>query len=160
MKKLFVVSLCVVFIFTLLSVTALAKKNEPRFGIKVGGFTDDGFNEFFWQAGAEMILPIGDNMMIVPEATLFGWKFDFDWFGLHAGGTLDFLFGKPGNQFFAGGGLILEIPIEPDYFDSELMVKFNGGILSKNVKFEGYISTYFDDFFGTLIFGATISFLF
>jgi len=161
MRKIAIV-LTLLVVFSLLTSAVFAREHKYRqsqFMITVGGFTDDGFEWFYWTAGAEMNLFLGNNLMITPEAMFIGYEFDFDWFWLHAGGTANILFGKRGHQMFAGGGLVLAIPIEPSGADTDLMLKLNGGFLTKNMKLTAYIITPFDDIFGYMNFGVSVGFM-
>lgn len=161
MKKYLVIGLSVLILMTVLTSATMAQtaQRPSKFAITVGGNTDDGFEYFYWSVGGEMHLFLGENMMIAPEVMLVGYKFDFDYLVLYPGGTFNLLFGKPGNQFFAGGGLLLGLPIEPSGLDSELMIKLNGGILCKSYKITGYLMTPLDDFFGNFVIGAYFGFI-
>ena len=53
-----------------------------------------------WTVGAELDFQLGDFLMLSPEVTLVGYKFEFKQFILYPGVILNF---TPGNVFIGGG---------------------------------------------------------
>lgn len=161
-KNLILISLVCLFAFLLVPCANAQKSSgasqNQKFYINLGAMTDDSFDNFYWQVGAMLDLPIGNNLLLSPEAMLVGYKFDFDWFNLYPGATLNLLLGKSESQLFVGGGLLLFLPIQPSEGDTELQLKINGGFISDNSRLTVYIMTPFDDIFGYMMIGANFGF--
>jgi len=134
------------------------KTQDMKFYITLGAAADDAFDFFYWQGGALMDFYFGDNLVLSPEVMLIGYKFNFDVLTLYPGATLNLLLGKGENQLFVGGGLLLGLDIQPGIADSELELKINGGMISKNMRITVYIMTPLSDIFGSNLLGANIGF--
>ena len=130
------------------------------FGINFGMMTDKNFsfNPFLWTAGAELDLPFGTSLMFSPEVTVVGYKFEFKQFLLFPAAILNF---TPGN-FFVGGGLTkgFYIGSGEDFALTDVALKLNAGLISKNIKLTAYLITAFDGLFDDMLVGASLGFRF
>lgn len=122
---------------------------------------DDAFEFVWWSVGMDLDYHIDNTFMISPELTGQGYKFDFDWFMLYPGATFNVKFGKPGEQFFAGAGALLVIPIEPGDADTELLFKMNVGFMARPIKITLYLWTPFEYFFETnsVMYGLSLGYM-
>jgi hypothetical protein len=151
----------VVLLFGLLLVSGLhASGSEMGFGINFGTMTDDSFSfsPFMWTAGAELDLHFGSYFMFSPEALLVGNGFKFKEFLLFPGAIVNF---TPGN-FFVGGGITkgFYIGSGTSFAVTDVALKLNAGLISKNLKLTAYLITAFDDLFSHMLVGANIGFMF
>jgi hypothetical protein len=160
-RHLTLIALLCVFAFLVVpnaSAQKSTKTQDMKFYINLGVAADDSFDYFYWQGGALMDFYFGDNLVLSPEVMFIGYKFDFDVLSLYPGATLNLLLGKGENKLFVGGGLLLDINIEPAGADPVLEFKINGGMISNNMRLTVYIMTPFDDIFGTMLLGANVGF--
>jgi hypothetical protein len=134
--------------------------NEMSFGINFGIMTDDSFSfdPIMWTAGAELDFQFGDILMLSPEVTLVGYKFEFKQFILYPAAILNL---TPGN-FFIGGGVTKGFLIGSGASGStDFALKLNAGAFSKNIKLTAYLITPFDNLFKSgMAVGATLGFRF
>jgi hypothetical protein len=135
-----------------------AETNKMTVGINFGTMTDDtfSFNPFFWTAGAELDIPFGKALMLSPEATLVGYKFEFKEFFLFPAAILNFT----SSGFFAGGGLTKGFYIGSGSATAitDIALKLNAGFLSDSLKLTAYIITPFNGIFKDMLIGATLGF--
>jgi hypothetical protein len=151
----------VILLFGLLLVSgAYAAGNQMNFGINFGTMTDDSFSfsPFLWTAGAELDIQFGDYLMFSPEATLVGYKFEFKNFLLFPAAILNF---TPGN-FFVGGGLTkgFYIGSGTSFAITDVALKLNAGLISRNLKLTAYAITAFNNLFKDMLVGASLGFRF
>lgn len=138
-----------------------AAGSQMNFGINFGIMDTDQFkfDPLMWTAGAELDLQFGDYLMFSPEVTLVGNGFKFKEFLLFPAAILNF---TPGN-FFVGGGLTkgFYIGSGEDFALTDVALKLNAGLISKNIKLTAYLITAFDNLLkkGMLV-GATFGFRF
>jgi len=100
---------------------------------------------------------LGNFLMLSPEVTLVGYKFEFKQFILYPGIILNL---TPGS-FFVGGGVVKGFLIgEGTSGSSDVALKLNAGIISKNIKFTAYLITAFDNIFKDMLVGASLGFRF
>jgi len=133
--------------------------SQMNFGINFGIMTYDDFkfDPIFWTAGAELDLQLSDFLMLSPEVTLVGYKFEFKQFILYPGVILNL---TPGSLFI-GGGLVKGFLIgEGDSVSSDVSLKLNAGLVSKNTKLTVYLISDFDNLFKNMLIGASLGFRF
>ena len=133
--------------------------SQMNFGINFGIMTYDDFkfDPIFWTAGAELDLQLSDFLMLSPEVTLVGYKFEFKQFILYPGVILNL---TPGSLFI-GGGLVKGFLIgEGDSVSSDVSLKLNAGLISKNTKLTVYLISDFDNLFKNMLIGASLGFRF
>jgi hypothetical protein len=136
-----------------------AAGNQMDFGLNFGIMTVDDFkfDPIMWTAGAELDFQLGNYIMLSPELTLVGYKFEFKQFILYPGVILNF---TPGN-FFIGGGVVKGFLIGSGTSGSSaIALKLNAGILSKNIKLTTYLISDFDNLFKNMLIGASLGFMF
>ena len=137
---------------------AYAAGSQMNFGINFGIMTDDGFSfdPLLWTAGAELDFQFGEFLMFSPEVTLVGNGFKFESFWLYPAALLNF---TPGN-FFVGGGLTKGFLIGDSVpsVSTDVALKLNAGLISKNIKVTAYLITAFDSLFDGMLVGASIGF--
>jgi len=134
-----------------------AAGSQMNFGINFGIMTPDNFkfDPIMWTVGAELDLKLNDFLMLSPEATLVGYKFEFKEFVLYPGIILNF---TPGS-LFVGGGLVKGFPIPSDVnASSDVALKLNAGLISKNTKLTVYLISDFDGLFKNMLIGASLGF--
>ncbi|MCU0276168.1 MAG: hypothetical protein MUF02_04825 [Acidobacteria bacterium] len=114
------------------------------------------FDPLMWTAGAELDLQVGNYLMFSPEVTLVGNGFKFKEFLLFPAAILNF---TPGN-FFVGGGITkgFYIGSGEDFAITEVALKLNAGLISKNLKLTVYVITAFDSLFDGMLVGASLGF--
>lgn len=154
MKKAMVL-LCGLLLVT--GVSAAGK--QMSFGLNFGIMTPDNFkfDPIFWSAGAEIDFQLNDYVMLSPEATLVGYKFEFKQFVLYPGVILNF---TPGSAFI-GGGLVKGFLIPSDTpVSSKISLKLNAGLMSSNTKLTVFLISTFDNLFKDMLVGATLGFRF
>ena len=133
--------------------------SQMNFGINFGIMTYDDFkfDPIFWTAGAELDLQLSDFLMLSPEVTLVGYKFEFKQFILYPGVILNL---TPGS-LFVGGGLVKGFLIgEGDSVSSDVSLKLNAGLISKNTKLTVYLISDFNNIFKNMLIGASLGFRF
>ena len=133
--------------------------SQMNFGLNFGIMTSDDFkfDPIMWTVGAELDFQLGNFLMLSPEVTLVGYKFEFKQFILYPGIILNF---TPGS-FFVGGGVVKGFLIgEGTSGSSDVALKLNAGIISKNIKFTAYLITAFDNIFKDMLVGASLGFRF
>jgi hypothetical protein len=133
--------------------------SQMNFGINFGIMTYDDFkfDPIFWTAGAELDLQLSDFLMLSPEVTLVGYKFEFKQFILYPGVILNL---TPGSLFI-GGGLVKGFLIgEGDSVSSDVSLKLNAGLISKNTKLTVYLISDFNNIFKNMLIGASLGFRF
>lgn len=139
---------------------AFAAGNQMNFGVNFGIMDTDQFkfNPLMWSAGAELDVHFGNYLMFSPEVTLVGSGFKFKTFWLFPAAILNF---TPGN-FFIGGGLAKGILIgdSVENVSTDIALKLNAGLISKNLKLTAYVITAFDSLFDGMLVGATLGFRF
>jgi hypothetical protein len=156
MKKL------IIMLFGLLLVSGVfAAGNETSFVLNFGTTTDDGlhFKPFWWTVGGELDFQIRNYLMFSPEVTLVGSGSNFKDFFFRPAVILNF---TPGN-FFVGGGLTKHFYIGHNtiYDTSDIALKLNAGLISRNIKLTAYLITYFDNLFKSAMWvGASLGFRF
>jgi hypothetical protein len=136
-----------------------AAGSQMNFGINFGIMTPDNFkfDPIMWTVGAELDLQLNDFVMLSPEVTLVGYKFEFKEFVLYPGIILNF---TPGS-FFVGGGLVKGFLIPSDVAASaDIALKLNAGLISKNTKLTVYLISDFDGLFKNMLVGASLGFRF
>jgi hypothetical protein len=136
-----------------------AAGNQMNFGLNFGIMTPDdfSFDPIWWTVGAELDIQIGNYLMLSPEVTLVGYKFEFKQFVLYPGVILNF---TPGN-FFIGGGIVKGFLIPSDTpASSDVALKLNAGLISKNTKLTVYLISGFDSIFKNMLVGASLGFRF
>jgi len=151
----------VVLVFGLLLVSGVhAAGNQMTFGINFGIMDTDQFkfDPIMWTAGAELDIQFGKYLMFSPEAILVGNGFKFKEFLLFPGAILNF---TPGN-FFVGGGITkgFYIGSGTSFSLTDVALKLNAGLISKNIKLTAYIITAFDSLFDGMLVGANLGFRF
>jgi len=133
--------------------------SQMNFGLNFGimTFDDFSFDPIFWTAGAEIDLQLNDVLMLSPEVTLVGYKFEFKQFILYPGVILNF---TPGS-LFVGGGLVKGFLIgEGDSVSSDISLKLNAGLMSRNTKLTVYLISDFNNIFKNMLVGASLGFRF
>jgi hypothetical protein len=133
--------------------------SQMNFGLNFGIQTMDDFkfDPIMWTAGAELDFQLGDYLMLSPEVTLVGYKFEFKQFILYPGVILNF---TPAN-FFIGGGLVKGFLIGSGTSgSSDIALKLNAGVMSKNMKLTVYLISDFDNLFKNMLVGASFGFRF
>ena len=133
--------------------------SQMNFGLNFGimTFDDFKFDPIFWTAGAEIDLQLNDVLMLSPEVTLVGYKFEFKQFILYPGVILNF---TPGS-LFVGGGLVKGFLIgEGDSVSSDISLKLNAGLMSRNTKLTVYLISDFNNIFKNMLVGASLGFRF
>jgi hypothetical protein len=136
-----------------------AAGSQMNFGLNFGIMTYDNFkfNPILWTVGTELDFQIGDVLMLSPELTLVGYKFEFKQFVLYPGIILNF---TPGS-LFVGGGVVKGFLIgEGDSLSSDVALKLNAGLISKNTKLTVFLISDFDDLFNNMLIGASLGFRF
>jgi hypothetical protein len=137
-----------------------ATGNQMNFGLNFGvmTFDDFSFDPLMWTAGAELDIQFGDFLMFSPEVTLVGNGFKFKEFLLFPAAILNF---TPGN-FFIGGGLTkgFYLGSGEDFAITDIALKLNAGLISKNIKLTAYLITGFDNLFDGMLVGASLGFRF
>jgi len=137
-----------------------AAGSQMNFGVNFGIMDTDQFkfNPLMWTAGAELDLQFGEFLMFSPEVTLVGNGFKFKEFLLFPAAILNF---TPGN-FFVGGGLTkgFYIGSGEDFALTDVALKLNAGLISKNIKLTAYLITAFDSLFDGMLVGASLGFRF
>jgi hypothetical protein len=137
-----------------------ATGNQMNFGLNFGVMTDDSFSfdPLMWTAGAELDIQFGEFLMFSPEVTLVGNGFKFKEFLLFPAAILNF---TPGN-FFVGGGLTkgFYLGSGEDFAITDIALKLNAGLISKNIKLTAYLITAFDNLFDGMLVGASLGFRF
>ena len=151
----------IVLLCGLLLVSGLyATGNQMNFGLNFGVMTDDGFSfdPLMWTAGAELDIQFGEFLMFSPEVTLVGNGFKFKEFLLFPAVILNF---TPGN-FFVGGGLTkgFYLGSGEDFAITDIALKLNAGLISRNIKLTAYLITAFDNLFDGMLVGASLGFRF
>ena len=135
-----------------------AAGSQMNFGVNFGIMDTDQFkfNPLMWTAGAELDLQFGEFLMFSPEVTLVGNGFKFKEFLLFPAAILNF---TPGN-FFVGGGITkgFYIGSGEDFAITEVALKLNAGLISKNLKLTVYVITAFDSLFDGMLVGASLGF--
>jgi hypothetical protein len=134
-----------------------AAGSQMNFGLNFGIMTPDNFkfDPIMWTVGAELDFQLNDFVMLSPEATLVGYKFAFKQFVLYPGIILNF---TPGSAFI-GGGLVKGFLIPSDVpASSDIALKLNAGLISKNTKLTVYLITDFDSIFKNMLVGASLGF--
>ncbi len=130
-----------------------------NFGLNFGIMTPDDFkfDPIMWTVGAEMDFQLNSFVMLSPEVTLVGYKFKFKEFVLYPGIILNF---TPGS-FFIGGGLVKGFLIPSDVnASSDVALKLNAGLLTRNTKLTVYLISDFDNIFKNMLVGASLGFRF
>lgn len=151
-----------ILLFGLLLVSGVyGAGSQMNFVLNFGTTTDDSFsfNPFWWTVGGELDFQLGNVLMLSPEVTLVGTGTAFKDFFLRPAVILNF---TPGN-FFVGGGLTKHFYIgdNASYDTSDIALKLNTGLISKNIKFTVYLITYFDNLFKSSMWvGASFGFRF
>ncbi len=135
-----------------------ATGNQMNFGVNFGIMTDDSFSfdPLLWTAGAELDIQFGEFLMFSPEVTLVGNGFKFKSFLLFPAAILNF---TPGN-FFIGGGLTkgFHVGSGEDFAITDIALKLNAGLISKNIKLTAYLITAFENMFDGMLVGASLGF--
>jgi hypothetical protein len=150
----------IVMLCGLLLVTGVyAAGSQMNFGLNFGIMTSDNFkfNPIMWTVGAELDFQLNDFVMLSPEATLVGYKFEFKQFVLYPGIILNF---TPGSAFI-GGGLVKGFLIPSDVAASDkVALKLNAGLISRNTKLTVYLISDFSPIFKNMLVGASLGFRF
>lgn len=151
----------IIMLFGLLLVSGIyGAGSQMNFGLNFGIMTDDSFSfdPLMWTAGAELDFQLGNYLMLSPEVTLVGNGFKFKEFLLFPAVILNF---TPGN-FFVGGGLTkgFYIGSGTDFAITEVALKLNAGLITKNIKLTAYLITAFDNLFSGMLVGASFGFRF
>jgi hypothetical protein len=143
----------------LLVSAAYGAGNQMNFGLNFGimTFDDFKFDPILWSVGAELDYQLGNVLMLSPELTLVGYKFEFKQFILYPGIILNF---APGS-FFVGGGLVKGFLIgDGPSVSSDISLKLNAGLMSRNTKLTVFLISDFDNLFKNMLVGATLGFRF
>ena len=136
-----------------------AAGSQMNFGLNFGIMTPDNFkfDPIMWTVGAELDFQLNDFVMLSPEVTLVGYQFKFKEFVLYPGVILNF---TPGSAFI-GGGLVKGFLIPSDVnASSDIALKLNAGLMSKNTKLTVYLITDFNNIFKDMLIGASLGFRF
>lgn len=160
MKKLTMVVLVLVLVFTIGARDLKAQEGDMDLYVNVGVVTDDEFTfePFFWTAGANLDINLGRMLMFSPECDVIFFKFKFKDMWLAPGAILNVRYG----MLFAGAGVSKWFKLAGNVFNSEFMMKMNAGFKGKQYRLAAYILTPFDNFLKkyNIIFGATLGFRF
>jgi hypothetical protein len=150
----------IMFLGLLLVSGVFAASNDMSFGINFGIMTDDSFSfdPIMWTAGAELDFQLGSYLLLSPEVTLVGYKFEFKQFILYPAAILNFT----ASNFFAGGGVTKGFLIGSGASGStDFALKLNSGFQNKSLKLTAYLITPFDNLFKSgMAVGATLGFRF
>ncbi|MDD8012194.1 MAG: hypothetical protein PHX05_01790 [Acidobacteriota bacterium] len=133
--------------------------SQMNFGLNFGIMTPDNFkfDPIMWTVGAELDFQLNDFVMLSPEVTLVGYQFKFKEFVLYPGIVLNF---TPGS-FFIGGGLVKGFLIPSDVnASSDVALKLNAGLMSRNTKLTVYLISDFNPIFKNMLIGASLGFRF
>jgi len=162
MRKLTLLFVCLLLIATFVpkinAETTKTTPDEMKFYINVGAITYTSFDTFWWQIGAMVDLPLGNNLFITPEVMFSGWRFDFEELSLYPGATINLKFGEKSNEFFVGSGLLIYLVLAPSDVDTNFALKIHGGYIGNNIKLTLFythllkdISWFLPDYFGANI---------
>lgn len=133
--------------------------SQISFGMPTGVMTDDhlSFNPFMWTEGIEVDIQLGNYLMLSPELTLVMVKFDFKDFFLYPAVILNF---TPG-PFFIGGGVTKGFYLgSGPSATTDVLLKLNTGLMSKNIKLTVYLISDFNTLFKDMAVGASLGFRF
>jgi hypothetical protein len=164
MRKLTLLFVCLLFLAVAMPVanaqSGKTSSDVSKFYINLGALANQDFDVFWWQTGAMLDLPLGNNLFITPEVMLIGYKFAFDEVYLFPGATLNLKFGDKGNEFFLGAGLLVYFTLANELGGGdELMLKLHGGFIGDNIKLTIYTYDYFEGgLFDYLYIGANVGF--
>ena len=136
-----------------------AAGSQMNFGLNFGIMTPDNFkfDPIMWTVGAELDFQLNDVIMLSPEVTLVGYKFEFKQFVLYPGVILNF---TPGSAFIGGGlvkGFLIGSGVDAS---SDIALKLNAGLMSRNTKLTVYLITDFNNIFKNMLVGASLGFRF
>jgi hypothetical protein len=153
MKKVIFMILC------LFIVTSVHASEQLSFSVNFGvmTFDDFSFDPILWSAGVTVDFHLTELIAIAPEATLYGYKFEFKEFLLYPGVMLNI---TP-EQFFVGAGVVKPIWITSGSgttVSDEFALKIHAGYSGNGIKFTVYLLTDFNNLFSSNLIGATIGF--
>lgn len=164
MRKITLMFLCLFLVAASVSniyaETSNASPDKSKFYINLGAITNTSFDIFWWQVGAMVDLPLGNDLFLTPEVMFSGWKFDFNELSLYPGATINLKFGEKGNEFFAGAGLLVYLVLAPSDIDTNFALKIHGGFIGDNIKLTLYYTHLLKDigWFLPDYFGANVGF--
>jgi hypothetical protein len=158
-KRLILISLVCVFAFLAVPNVSAQKSTatqDMKFYLNLGVTSNNVFDMFHWQIGGLVDINLSDNLLLSPELMLMGYEFAFDYLYLYPGATVNLLLGKSEVKPFVGTGVVMFIPIVPGDYDIKFDLKFQGGLMTGNLRFLIFMWTPFTDLFDLYTFGAQL----
>ncbi len=152
-KRILIVGL---FLMLLWSPQLLESKGKSfgifgNFGIMAAD--DFKFDPFLWYFGGNLDFYISDNLILSPEANLIMEDFNFETFLLQPALILNI---KISNLFVGGGIQKVFLIGGTESFSTDLGLKLNAGVRSRNIKMTVFATMTFDNLFKDMLIGAQI----